>query len=216
LTRPVAAPAPSGERIGEIGCDEALFEKLRLFRKRLADERAVPPYIIFSDVALRQMARFYPETPAAFSRISGVGEKKLREFGAAFLTEIAAHLQTNPRQIFAEDTVAAGTGPGRGALSDTVRETLRFFRQDRSIAAIARLRGLKEGTIYSHLEEGILAGEPIAADTLLDDMARREIAAAFARSGFGNLSGAVESLGGRYSYGQLRLYRALAQTHSLP
>ncbi|MCL4788090.1 MAG: ATP-dependent DNA helicase [Verrucomicrobia bacterium] len=47
LTKPVAAPEPDKHRIGEIECDEALFEKLRQLRKQLADERAVPPYIIF-------------------------------------------------------------------------------------------------------------------------------------------------------------------------
>ena len=73
-------------------------------RKQLADERAVPPYIIFSDVSLRQMARFYPANEKDFSRISGVGERKLREFGDVFLREIAAHLQSNPRQIFADDS----------------------------------------------------------------------------------------------------------------
>ncbi len=78
LTRPVAPTEPEKHRAGEIACDEALFEKLRALRKQLADERAVPPYIIFSDVSLRQMARFYPANDAEFSRISGVGEKKLR------------------------------------------------------------------------------------------------------------------------------------------
>ena len=61
-----------------------LFDKLRALRKQLADERAVPPYIIFSDVSLRQMARFYPASERDFSRISGVGERKLREFGERF------------------------------------------------------------------------------------------------------------------------------------
>src|SRR6201999_3480182 len=58
LTRAVAAPeAASKHRAGEIDCDEALFDRLRQLRKRLADERGVPPYIVFSDVSLRQMAR---------------------------------------------------------------------------------------------------------------------------------------------------------------
>ena len=104
LTRPMAAPEPAKHRRGEIACDEALFEKLRQLRKQLADERGVPPYIVFSDVSLRQMARFYPQSDAGFSRISGVGEKKLREFGELFLGEVAAHLQGNPRQIFADDS----------------------------------------------------------------------------------------------------------------
>ena len=101
LTKPVTAPEPRGRRTGEISCDELLFEKLRQLRRRLADERDVPAYIIFSDVALRQMARDYPVNARDFARISGVGEKKLSEFGEVFLEEISAHLQTNPRQAFA-------------------------------------------------------------------------------------------------------------------
>jgi ATP-dependent DNA helicase RecQ len=107
LTAPMAAPPSAPEkmpRAGAIGCDEELFERLRRLRKALADERLVPAYIVFSDVALRQMARYYPAGEEEFSRISGVGEKKLREFGAVFLAEIAAHLQTHPRQIFADDS----------------------------------------------------------------------------------------------------------------
>jgi ATP-dependent DNA helicase RecQ len=107
LTTPMAAPPSAPEkmpRAGAIGCDEELFERLRRLRKALADERFVPAYIVFSDVALRQMARYYPASDEEFSRISGVGEKKLKEFGAAFLAEIAAHLQSHPRQIFAADS----------------------------------------------------------------------------------------------------------------
>jgi ATP-dependent DNA helicase RecQ len=103
LTRPLKEPGPRVHRLGEIACDDALFERLRVLRKQLADQRGVPPYIIFSDVSLRQMAREYPATERAFGRISGVGEKKLREFGALFLVELADYLRTNPRQIFADN-----------------------------------------------------------------------------------------------------------------
>lgn len=77
---------------GEVECDEALFEKLRELRKKLADERSVPAYIIFSDVSLRQMARSYPASPAELAQISGVGERKLAEFGDLFVAAIVAHL----------------------------------------------------------------------------------------------------------------------------
>ncbi|HEY3861068.1 MAG TPA: DNA helicase RecQ [Verrucomicrobiae bacterium] len=110
LTTPMSAPPAAPEkmpRAGAISCDEELFERLRRLRKTLADERFVPAYIIFSDVALRQMARYYPSTREEFSRISGVGEKKLQEFGEFFTREIAEHLQTHPRQIFAEDSFQA-------------------------------------------------------------------------------------------------------------
>jgi ATP-dependent DNA helicase RecQ len=105
LTRPMTAPLADKKPLtGDIACDEALFQRLRELRKKLADELNVPAYIVFSDVALRQMARYYPVNEDNFLRVSGVGEKKLREFGAAFLSEIAAHLQSHPRQMFAEDS----------------------------------------------------------------------------------------------------------------
>jgi ATP-dependent DNA helicase RecQ len=213
LTRSVAASAePGRQRAGEIACDELLFEKLRQLRKRLADERGMPPYIIFSDVSLRQMARQYPPDERAFSRISGVGDKKLREFGSLFLEEIAAHLQTNARQMFADDSFAEpAPAPVRSRLNDTARETVYFFRKGKSVDEIAQLRGLKDSTIYGHLEDAIRAGEAIELNRLIDEKARQEIASAFERHGFANLTGAVESLGGRYSHGQLRVYRAATQ-----
>jgi ATP-dependent DNA helicase RecQ len=116
LTTPVTAPAAPEKRAraGEIACDETLFEQLRRLRKRLADERNLPAYIVFSDVALRQMARYYPAGPGEFMRISGVGEKKLAEYGAAFLAEIASYLQTYPRQIFADDSFTATPSRSHG------------------------------------------------------------------------------------------------------
>lgn len=216
LTKPVEPTAvPGKHRAGEIACDDALFEKLRALRKQLADERAVPPYIIFSDVALRQMARFYPANDGEFSRVSGVGEKKLREFGSVFLREIAAHLQTNARQMFADDSFTSGTSvpavPSGRALSDTVRETLHFFRQGKAVSQIAAIRGLSDGTIFGHLERAILAGEPIDINTLVSAAAQKEIAAAFDKHGFNNLGGVVETFGGKYDYGQCRVTRAALQ-----
>ncbi len=215
LTKPVAAPETDKEkhRAGEIACDEALFERLRALRKQLADERGVPPYIVFSDVALRQMARFYPQSDREFSRISGVGEKKQREFGAVFMGEITSHLGSNPRQMFADDSFAAPAPfvPMRSKLTDTVRDTLHYFRQGKSVAEIAHIRGVVEGTIYGHLETAMQAGETIDVDSLVSAEAQREIAAAFEKHGFGSLGRVVESLGGRYGYGPCRLVRAAMQ-----
>jgi ATP-dependent DNA helicase RecQ len=215
LTKPVApTTAPEQHRAGEIACDEVLFEILRALRKQLADERAVPPYIIFSDVALRQMARFYPANEHDFSRISGVGEKKLREFGQVFMGKIGVHLQTNARQIFADDSFTSPEAPmpHRSRLTDTVRETLHFFRQSKTVAEISRIRGLKDSTIFGHLEEAMLAGEAVDVNSLVSSSAQKEIATAFAKHGFGNLGGVVESLGGKYGYGECRIVRASLQT----
>ncbi len=102
LTRPKSAPKPAKRRTGEVVCDEMLFEQLRRLRKQLADDRGVPPYIVFSDVSLRQMARYYPANEAEFARISGVGERKLEEFGKDFMEGIAGFLRGHPRQTFSD------------------------------------------------------------------------------------------------------------------
>ena len=209
LTKPVTAPETKVHHVGEITCDEVLFERLRELRKRLADERDVPAYIVFSDVALRQMARNYPESERDFARISGVGEKKLREFGEVFLNEIALHLATNPRQIFAEDSFVVPVAQ-RSSLGDTARETLRRFRAGDSPAQIASNRGLVVGTIYGHLATAIEAGEAIDLAQLINAEAQAEIAAAFKRTGWGNIVGARELLGEKYDYGLLRIFRAAA------
>ena len=214
LTKPVAAPERDKQklRIGEIACDEALFEKLRALRKQLADERGVPPYIVFSDVALRQMARFYPQSDSEFSRISGVGEKKLREFGGDFLGEVAKHLQTAARQIFADDSFEApAQPPRRSKLTDTVRETLDYFREGKTIGEIAQLRGVVESTIYNHLEVALQVGEPIDVNSIVSAEGKREITAAFKQRGFSSLATVVEHFGGKYNYGQCRIVRAAMQ-----
>jgi ATP-dependent DNA helicase RecQ len=103
LARPMARSKtkPPPRRTGEIECDEALFGRLRAVRKRLADERGVPAYVIFGDATLREMARRYPATKEALAEIFGVGQRKLQEFGDAFAAEIAAHLRVHPRVEFA-------------------------------------------------------------------------------------------------------------------
>jgi ATP-dependent DNA helicase RecQ len=143
LTKPAIASETKVRRAGEIACDEILFERLCELRKRLADERALPPDIIFSDVALRQMARDYPESEAGFARITGVGEKKLRGFGEVFLAEIALHLQTSPRQIFADDSFVAPARPKKQdadvacdqALFERLRRTRKLLANKRGVSA---------------------------------------------------------------------------------
>ncbi|MSU65324.1 MAG: DNA helicase RecQ [Opitutus sp.] len=105
LTKPMDLPKSkrvSQRREGDIACDEILFARLRALRKRLADERHVPAYIVFGDTTLRAMARAYPESIEQMDGIPGVGEKKRAEFGEAFAGKIADYLRTNSRQAFAD------------------------------------------------------------------------------------------------------------------
>src|SRR6184192_4322856 len=96
LTKPIEAPAKKVRipRAGEIECDEELFERLRGLRRKIADERDVPAYIIFSDATLREMARACPQSKSEFAQIAGVGQQKLKEFAEPFLAEIGEHLRS--------------------------------------------------------------------------------------------------------------------------
>ncbi|KAA8819368.1 ATP-dependent DNA helicase RecQ [Bifidobacterium rousetti] len=88
----------NGGSVGPSGVDayvpsdeeDALFERLRALRRTIAQEIGKPPYIVFSDRALRDMARIRPVTDAQFLAVNGVGERKLDQYGKRFMEEIAA------------------------------------------------------------------------------------------------------------------------------
>jgi ATP-dependent DNA helicase RecQ len=91
LRRPVkgrAAPRARVETESWHGVDRDLFERLRSLRLSIARERGVPPYVIFHDATLREMARLKPSTPDALRHVYGVGERKAAELGEAFLEAI--------------------------------------------------------------------------------------------------------------------------------
>lgn len=89
--RPAKRAAPSANP-DEAPYDEILFEQLRILRKRLADERNVPAYIILGDTSLRALARQRPLTVAGMNSIPGMGEKKRADFGRTFADAIAGYL----------------------------------------------------------------------------------------------------------------------------
>ena len=75
------------------GDDRELFERLRSVRRSLAEERGVPPFIVFGDVTLKELAQVRPTSPQEFRGIHGVGDRKAAEYGPAFLQAISAYQQ---------------------------------------------------------------------------------------------------------------------------
>ena len=90
--RPARPATPFG--LGGGTADEELFEVLRALRRSMAEERGIPPYLIFSDASLREMARERPTTEEAFLQVKGVGLRKLQELGPRFLACIREHSDT--------------------------------------------------------------------------------------------------------------------------
>ncbi len=195
-------------RVGAIECDEVLFDRLRGLRRKLADERNVPAYVIFSDVSLREMARSYPTTATEFRRIPGVGEQKLKDFAEVFLSEIKNYLAANSRRTFPSDLVPVRP-PRRSRLNDSQKETLRRFRSGESVNDISRARGFMRSTIYDHLEAAIKSGESLEPDRFFTAAQREEIAWAFRKVADGKLADVRSLLDRKYDYGELRIFRAL-------
>jgi ATP-dependent DNA helicase RecQ len=210
LTKPMSTPERKTPAVGDLAHDEMLFARLRQLRKTIADKRDVPAYVIFSDVALRQMARDLPTNEQEFLQISGVGKRKLEEFGPKFLAVIAGHMENyRPLNVPQESYSPPPPLSSKKPVGDTAHETLKWFWMGLSVEQIAKQRNLVISTIYRHLEQAIQAGEPIDFNRLWTTEQALEMIAAFDKTGFRNLTGAKELLGDRYDYGQLHLFRTV-------
>lgn len=173
--------------------DEALFEALRALRTDLASEQGVPPYVIFSDASLIEMAKQRPHTDETFRYINGVGEMKLDGYGKQFMEVIRQH--PLPEVL-------------KNNFSDTINETLVLHHEGLDIEAIAEKRKLSESTIYTHLADVIEAGMLTAPDVL--DIEDEEIALIEKTAEYlnskeeGALKPLHEELDGEFDYGVLR------------
>ena len=186
--------AKSGRVRSELrSIDEELFEALRALRTDLASEQGVPPYVIFSDASLVEMAKKRPQSADTFRFINGVGEMKLERYGEKFMQVVREY--PLPELL-------------KNNFSDTINETLALHQAGLDIEAICAKRGLSASTIYSHLADVIEAGMLSAADVLdLDDDAISiiEQSAEFLNSKQeGALKPLFEELDGEWNYGILR------------
>ncbi|MXY95668.1 MAG: DNA helicase RecQ [Caldilineaceae bacterium SB0670_bin_27] len=195
----------SGASRETLDYDQALFDALRGLRSRLAAERNVPPYVIFGDVTLQQMAYFVPQSRETLSKIHGVGTMKLEQLGDTFLSAIVAHARTHnleERDVPAQKTRKRGREVKAGSTYD---QTKMLLQQGMTIEEIAQERGLATSTIAGHLDRLVRAGEKLDLEPLLPPQERFEkIKEALAQSGGEYLSPAKEVLGDEYSYDEIR------------
>jgi ATP-dependent DNA helicase RecQ len=190
---------------------EALLQRLYDLRKSLADQQSVPPYIIFANASLRAMVQHLPQTSAQFARISGVGSRKLAQYGETFIAEISAFCQEREIPLNAGSTPVPATTMKREeatAASFTQLQTLDLYQQGLKPAAIAEQRNLRLGTINSHLVELLELGYEIGLDNLVSADRQNAILQAIATVGPDSLSLLREHLGEVYGYDEIRLVRA--------
>ncbi|MFM2061594.1 MAG: hypothetical protein RLZZ507_1264 [Cyanobacteriota bacterium] len=185
---------------------EVLMQKLRSLRKQLADEQAVPPYVIFHDSTLKLMAQVQPKTLHEFGELSGVGSHKLAQYGDRFLAEIQAYCQQQSLQIPKNNQVYHSASEHYP--SDTESTTLELYQQGFSIQEIAEKRNVKTSTVIKHLTDLIEKNQPIDLNLLVPLDRQKKIWQVIDVLGDINLTPIREYLGESYSFDEIRLVRA--------
>lgn len=142
-----------GKRHDELAYNRALFDILRQKRKELADDAGVPPYVIFSDRTLTEMAAYYPQSTESLLNISGVGQVKLRQYGEIFLDVVkhfcAAHGLKEQHKRASRDSSDAGRR--YVAVSEA-------YNEGDSVDTLALRYGVTVDTIMNHFSRYLQAG----------------------------------------------------------
>ena len=210
LKKPEPAAAPVG-RVGQqtLEYDAGLFERLRALRKRLADEMSVPPFVVFGDASLREMAHYAPQGLDSFAAIGGVGDRKLATYGDVFVAEI--------RTYAAEENLAERPVPPRRSggstrsgrpTGATYEETKALVLEGLNVGEIAQRRGISQQTVLNHLERLAAAGERLELAHLMPPERRfRRIQGAFRAVGGERLTPVRDYLGDGFSFEEIRLVR---------
>ncbi|MEM1309263.1 MAG: DNA helicase RecQ [Cyanobacteria bacterium P01_H01_bin.153] len=182
----------------------ALLDQLRSLRKRLADEQGVPPYIVFTESTLRQMAQKMPRSLSQFGRISGVGSRKLEQYGQVFVAAIQAYCEERGIEpaAYSDYTEAKPSITGQ-----TRTQTLQLYQAGHAVDEIARLRNLRRTTIIGHLATLLSAGEAIDLDGLVPSERQVAIRDALRQTDSPYLNDVRDRLGNSYSYDEIRLVK---------
>ncbi len=189
-----------------------LFNDLRNVRAILARGENVPPYVIFSDATLIEMATFLPLTLEDIRKISGVGDLKLEKYGTDFLQEIRNYckrkgLQSRIDQKLQKRERKKRTKRDRNG-NDTYSISFQMFRSGMSIPDIAAERSFAISTIENHLARFIATGELKVEDFVAPDKIptiRQAFLSIDELIGLGQIK---EILGDDYTYGEIRAVAA--------
>lgn len=212
ITESETAKASSAAAEVQLPYFKDLFDELKQKRMAIARAEGLPPYIVFSDVSLIEMATYLPQDKTEMLRISGVGDMKLQKYGREFLQAIKGYCESNGlssrisyktrerkrRQRTNRDTNG----------DDTFTISLKMFRAGKSPSEIAEARGLALSTVERHLSRFIPTGE-VNLEELVPahkvETIRKAIIELNAETAIGPVK---EFLGDDYSYGEIRAVAA--------
>ena len=211
VTNKIEKPATSSQKSSNeelTAVESDLMNKLRFLRKQLADKQSVPPYVVFSNESLRQMAQSKPQTPDEFSKISGVGNRKLSQYGKPFTQVIRDFCEANNlaiRQPQDNPNILLKSEPDVTATQLTTYELLKggFSPSDISLK-----RNLRLNTVNEHIAKLIQSGYDIDIDRLVSRERQEVIREAIKEVGAHSLRNIREVTGEAYDYQEIKLVRA--------
>ena len=186
--------------------DEVLMGMLRDLRKKVAKKVGVPPFVVFQDPSLEDMALKYPVSQEELINIHGVGEGKAKKYGKEFLELISRYVEENDI-IRPEDLVVKSTGV------NSVNKLYIIQNIDRKLSLddIASAKGINMDALIKEMEQIVYSGTKLNIkywiDDMLDDDQQEEIHGYFMESESDNIEFALKEFDGDYDLDELRLMR---------
>jgi ATP-dependent DNA helicase RecQ len=201
----VRTKRPRGER------RPGLFEALRELRRDIARDRGFPPYVIFSDAALRDMARQRPSTPGGFLEIHGVGQQKAAQYGELFLAAVQGYCLAYSLDMDVGGAPAArpdsppAPAPRRSKISGAKEDAFTLFAQGRSIEDVARAVDRARTTTQRYLVEYIEREGLDNPSPWVDQETFESVVVALSQVGGGDLATVFHQLDGEVPFDQIWL-----------
>lgn len=190
----------------QVTADAKLMEYLRDLRKKVAKKLSLPPFVIFQDPSLEDMALKYPITIEEMANVHGVGEGKAKKYGKEFIELIAKYVEDNDI-VRPDDLIVKSTGANSALKLYIIQNVDRKLPLD----DIAKAKGLTMDELLKEMEQIVYSGTKLNIkywiDEILDEDQQEEIHDYFMESESDKISDAMKEFDGDYDYDELRLMR---------
>ena len=191
---------------GSGASDEVLFKLLKAERKKVAHKLNLPPFVIFQDPSLEDMALKYPINMDELSNVHGVGDGKAKKYGASFIKLIQDYVDEND-VMRPDDFIVKSTGSNSSLKLYIIQNVDRKL----PLTDIAKSKGLEMPEFIKEMEAIVYSGTKLNIsywiDDLLDEEQQEDIHEYFLEAETDNIEAAMEEFDGDYDVEELRLYR---------
>jgi ATP-dependent DNA helicase RecQ len=209
--------APGRSAVPWEGVEAGLFEELRLFRRAEAAEKGIPPFVVFGDATLRQLAKVRPSSARGLMAVKGVGAQKRQQYGRAVLTIIRRYCEKHSldMDVYTEPEAASFTHKprSRSARSNAKASAFKLFSLGCSIREVAAMVNRAESTTVQYLIEFILQENITNPSAWVDRQTAQKIEQAIRKVGSKQLKLIFDHLIGQVDYNQIRITLACLRNH---